>query len=378
MPAQLSQGLLVDTFTSHQWKQDSLTKLLGKSVKFFDEYEYFPQGINIKWDENKRAFAVHVEPSYQGEIVKGVSTSKGKDEIVRVLGTPHFTDEQLGLIGYAQPGYHLFLSYAENKVKAVSIYRRDQIEDTKVLVDVAKNLQAYGEKLGAPAESGDFSIFAAWGKPDYTYHLRGVGTYSWEYPSKGIAYDGAYEDAKLTIYSNFPGQDKLTELKNEKNVVFSKEDSVFLIEKFRVEDEKANIELAKSAGIASPDKKKIAVIDSDSLYNHANIRIYQPDYMPQSQLYPGYFVDEVTWLDNNWILYHTMLGVGVFNVQTHEKTEIIGIEKKANEPFEMLDVNKVQPDLAKKTIVFEISKNDKKQSYTLRYQTTGDKFTFSW
>lgn len=352
--------------------------LLGKSVKFFDEYEYYPQGIGIKWDDNKRAFSVLVDPAYKGEIVKGITTSKSKAEIVRAMGTPHFTDEKLEVIGYAQQDYYLFITFAQEKVKDMSIYRRDPITDTTALIDMAKNLQAYGEKLGAPAENASFSIFGAWGKPEFAYHLRGVGTYSWEYPSRGIAYDGALDEATLTIYSNFPGKDKLTDLINVKNVVFSQEDSLFMIEKFRIENEKEKIELAKKAGISSPDKKKIAVIDSDSLYNNANIRIYQPDYTPQAQLFPGYFVDQITWLDNNWILYHTMLGVGVFHVNTHEKIELVGMEKKANEPFEMLDVNQVQPDLAKKAIVFEVNTKEKKQTYTVRYEIKGDKITFSW
>jgi hypothetical protein len=377
-PADLSKGLLVNTFTSHRWKQDSLTKLLGKSVKEFDDYVYYPQGVSMKWDENKQAFAVLVEPSYKGEVVKGITTSKRKDEIVRVLGKPHFSDEKLELIGYAEQGYHLFFTFAQDKVKAISIYRRDQIADTKALVDMAKNLQDYGEKLGAPAEYADFSIFGAWGKPDFSYHLRGIGTYAWEYPSRGIAYDGMPDDATLTIYSNFPSKDELADLKNVKNIVFSKEDSLFLIEKLRIETEKEKIELAKKAGIPSPDKKKIAVIDSDNLYNTANIRFYQPDYTPQAQLFPGYFIDEVTWLDNNWILYQTMMGVGVYHVTTHEKIEIVGMEKKANEPFDMLDVNTVKPDLTKKAIVFEVSMKEKNQSYTVRYQITGDKITFTW
>lgn len=372
----LSQGLLVETFLTSHWKKDDLSKLLGNSLSSFDDYEVYAAGIKIRWDENNKAYGILVNNTYPGEIVKGLMTKTTKKDVTKLLGSPQFVDQSNELVGYQYDGYYLFVTFTQEKIKGISIYRRDQTSDTAALVDMAKNLQAYGEKLSSPSTANTFSIFGVWGAPDFTHHLHGIGTFAWEYPSLGIAYDGLEADATLTIYNNFSAKQELSAVKNAKNVVFSKEDSLLLEEQNRLFWEKVMIQTAKEQGISSPDKQTIALIDSDGLYSSANIRFYRADYTPLSQLYPGYFVDEVTWLDNNWVLYTTMEGSGVFNKATNEHIVILSPKKIPEGLTDFYDVNAVRVDVKSKTIWFDMS-SEKQKPYKLTYQISGNQIKFS-
>ena len=372
----LSQGLLVETFLTSNWKKDDLTKLLGNSLSTFDDYEAYAAGIKIRWDENNKAYGILVNATYPGEIVKGLTTKTTKNDVTKLLGSPQFVHQSNELVGYQYEGYYLFVTFAQEKINGISIYRRDQTSDTAALIDMAKNLQAYGEKLSSPSTANTFSIFGVWGAPDFTQHLHGIGTFAWEYPSLGIAYDGLEADATLTIYNNFSAKQELSAIKNAKNVVFSKEDSIFLEEQNRLFWEKVMVQTAKNQGVSSPDKQTIALIDSDGLYSSANIRFYRADYTPLSQLYPGYFVDEVTWLDNNWVLYTTMEGSGVFNKATNEHIVILSPKKIPEGLTDFYDVNAVRADVKNKTIWFDMS-SEKQKPYKLTYQISGNQIKFS-
>ncbi|WP_340673354.1 hypothetical protein [Brevibacillus agri] len=372
---ELAQVSLVHAFQGGQWQRDALGKFLGQVVKSFDDYVYYQAGIAVKWDENGRAFGVLAEPGFKGEIVPGITVQTSQQEILRKLGTPAFTEQEYGLIGYSYQDYYLFVTFAEQKAKAFSLYRRDRVPDTRALVDMAQHLQAYGEKLAEPAASGPFSIFAAWGQPDFTYHLHGIGTYAWEYPSRGIAYDGAPEEATLTIYSNFPAKDALPALAKLPYVSISPEDALFVAEKQRIEQEKANLLQAKSEGIFAPDRKTVAVIDSEVLYSSASIRFYDPNDKPVAQLFPGHYVNKAVWLDNNWIYYETMMGAGVYHVPTQKATVILSWDEQQAAPITMFDVNETHLDLAKKEIAFVSADS---RTYTVQYQLAGERVFLAW
>ncbi|MGM0710808.1 hypothetical protein ACWKW1_02925 [Brevibacillus parabrevis] len=374
---ELSQTSLLGFLQTGKWQRDTLRRQLGQPVKTFDGYEYFQKGVAVKWDENERAFGVLADSAFTGEIVPGITVQTAKKELLRKLGTPLFSQQEQELIGYAYPNYYLFVSFAGEKVKAFSLYRRDPLTDTRAILDMARHLQEYGEKLAEPANSGSFSIFAAWGQPDFTYHLHGIGTYAWEYPSRGIAYDGAPEDGTLTIYSNFPAKSELPALAKLPHVTISAEDALFLAEKERIELEKANVARAKSEGIASPDHKTIAVPDSEGLYSSTNIRFYNKDYQPLAQLYPGHFVNKLTWLDNNWILYETMLGVGAYYVPAQKNSVIVAMDKQPGVPFTVFDINQTRINTTKKEIVFEVG-TEAKKLYTVTYQIAGERIFFTW
>ncbi|MGG4495754.1 hypothetical protein [Brevibacillus reuszeri] len=372
----LTKGLLVETFLTNAWKKDSLTNLLGKSLASFDDYETYANAIKVRWDENNRAYGILVDPAYTGEIVKGITVKTSKKDFKRLLGTPAFVDQTNELLGYQFEGYYLFATFAQEKIKGISIYRRDQAKNTSTLIDMAKNLQAYGEKLSSPSTAQTFSIFGEWGAPDFTHHLHGIGTFAWEYPALGIAYDGLEEDATLTIYSNFSAKNDLAAIKNAKNVVFSNQDAIFLEEQNRVVWEKIMIQYAKNEGVASADKQTIALIDSDGLYSSANIRFYRKDFTPLTQLYPGYFVDDVTWLDNHWILYTTMEGSGVFNQVTGEHIVLLSPNKKPEGLSDFYDVDRVSADIKNKAILFDLA-SDQQKPFKLTYQINGNQIKFS-
>lgn len=372
-----TQASLVHVFQSGQWQRDALGKFLGQAVKSFDDYAYYQAGIAVKWDENGQAFGVLAEPGYQGEIVPGITVQTPRQEILRKLGTPAFTEQEYGLIGYSYQDYYLFVTFDEQKVKAFSLYRRDRVPDVGAFVDMAQHLQAYGEKLAEPAASGAFSIFGVWGQPDFTYHLHGIGTYAWEYPSIGIAYDGAPEEGTLTIYSNFPAKDVLSSLAKLPHVSLSPEDALVVAEKQRIEQEKANLVKLKSEGIFSPDRKTVAVIDSEGLYSSANIRFYDWKDKPVAQFFPGHFVEKVVWLDHSWIYYETMNEAGVYHVPTQKSTAILSWDKQQAVPITMFDVNETQLDLVKKEIAFVCGDKPDK-TYTVQYQLAGERIQLDW
>lgn len=371
----LSNTLLVETFLTNEWKKESLEKLLGQSHMSFDGYESYGEGIRVRWDENNRAYGILVDSSYSGEVIKGMTGKTTRTDLTRILGTPRFVDPSNELVGYQYEHYYLFATFTQERLNGISIYRRDQTDDTKALLDIAKNLGKYGDQLSSPATSASFSIFGAWGAPDYTHHLHGIGTFAWEYPARGIAYDGLEADATLTIYSNFSLRNELSAIKNEKNVIFSDEDSLFLEEKNRLAWEKALIQAAKKEGILSPDKQAIALIDSDGLYYTANIRFYRPDYTPLAQLYPGYFIDDVIWLDGNWALYSTMEGIGVFNWQTKEHQVLLSPTEGTEHPIDFYDVEGVRVDTKSKTILIDLA-GENQEPYKLTYRITGNQLQF--
>jgi len=111
----ISQGLLVETFLTSNWKKDDLTKLLGNSLSTFDDYEAYAAGIKIRWDENNKAYGILVNATYPGEIVKGLTTKTTKNDVTKLLGSPQFVDQSNELVGYQYDGYYLFVTFTQEK-----------------------------------------------------------------------------------------------------------------------------------------------------------------------------------------------------------------------------------------------------------------------
>lgn len=374
-PAVLSQRTLIDYMTENHWNMETIGSALGTPIKQIDAYEYYPAGVRIRQDDNTAIFAIIVDRLYQGEIVQGLTTKTTKQDVIKVLGNPPLIDQSNDFIGYQYDHYYLFAAFAHGNLKEFSLYRRDLATDVNELVNAAKHLQTYADKFSFPMDNRNFSIFSTWGNPEFTYHLHGIGSYEWEYPSLGIAYDGSPEKPKLTIYRNFSAAPALAELKKVKNISFSTDDSIFLKEQARIATEKEKIKAAKESGIISPDKQTIALIDADGLYSSANIRFFDANYVPVAQVYPGYFVDQVVWLDNRWVAYFTMEGMGVFNISSKENITLLNREQKPGTPLTIDDVNSLRADVKNHTLILELTDG---KTLLVRYELDGDRFRYSW
>ncbi len=375
-PPPVAKEKLVDYFAANHWSHDAISTLFGKPVKQIDAFDYYPSGIRIKLDDNQKVFALIADRSYKGEIVPGVTTSTTKPEVTGKLGNPAFHDQANQLVGYQYTGYYLFFTFDNDKIKEISVYRRDQLTDVDKLIDAAQNLQAYADKLSFPMDHRDFSLFQRWGNPDFTHHLHGIGSYAWEYPSRGIAYDGVDEDANLTIYRNDWPPHALDVLRGKKNVIFSTDDAILLKEQERIAYEKEKVEKAKEHGILSPDKLTIALIDADGLYSSANIRFYNKDYTPIAQVFPGYFIDQVVWLDNQWVAYFTMQSMGVFHTASGTNQIILTTEKSSSTPMTIFDVNAITADPVNNNLIFE--RTDNRKPYVLHYELKDNHFLYTW
>lgn len=101
--------------------------LFGSKDSYYNEYNiFFDEGIEVKnvslgadVNAQKLIFNIVFNSKYKSKIVNNLDTSSSLEDVVNVLGTPHFGSVDDGIIGYKTDKFYIFF----NLKNEVSIYR---------------------------------------------------------------------------------------------------------------------------------------------------------------------------------------------------------------------------------------------------------------
>lgn len=111
------QSDIIKKLINNNWQ--ITTSDIGTKESSFEKYDiYFDEGIEIKEVANK-VFNIIFTEKYKGNIVNNIGTTSSKEEIIKALGEPTYTDEQTKCIGYK--GKDIYVFY--NSRKEISVYR---------------------------------------------------------------------------------------------------------------------------------------------------------------------------------------------------------------------------------------------------------------
>ena len=101
----------------------------GTIDSVFNNYDlYFDEGIEVRKIENQildrgvnsnRVFNIVFTSKYKNEILNNIYTNNSLEEVINILGQPHYGNLDSGLIGYRTDKFYIFM----NSNKQISIYR---------------------------------------------------------------------------------------------------------------------------------------------------------------------------------------------------------------------------------------------------------------
>ncbi len=212
---------------SNQWKRNKLKIEITKNK--IGDYEIFEeQGLQIR-TIYKKVFNIIFTSDYNKEVVNNIKTGTDLKEIIRILGTPTFGEENLGLIGYK--GEKIYVFFTESKI---SVYRvEDQYEKLDEFIILIEKFER--EKNVKEFVNGITDIW-----PDYDQYDWDKNYVHLQYTLKGIKIEfNISSNQGITYSSNFTGKirENLTVQDIQNNIeklpkytFFDSEDSVYKLE----------------------------------------------------------------------------------------------------------------------------------------------------
>lgn len=212
---------------ANQWKRNKLKIEITKNK--IGDYEIFEeQGLQIR-TIYKKVFNIIFTSDYNKEVVNNIKTGTDLKEIIRILGTPIFGEENLGLIGYK--GEKIYVFFTESKI---SVYRvEDQYEKLDEFIILIEKFER--EKNVKEFVNGITDIW-----PDYDQYDWDKNYVHLQYTLKGIKIEfNISSNQGITYSSNFTGKirENLTVQDIQNNIeklpkytFFDSEDSVYKLE----------------------------------------------------------------------------------------------------------------------------------------------------
>lgn len=212
---------------ANQWKRNKLKIEITKNK--IGDYEIFEeQGLQIR-TIYKKVFNIIFTSDYNKEVVNNIKTGTDLKEIIRILGTPTFGEENLGLIGYK--GEKIYVFFTESKI---SVYRvEDQYEKLDEFIILIEKFER--EKNVKEFVNGITDIW-----PDYDQYDWDKNYVHLQYTLKGIKIEfNISSNQGITYSSNFTGEirENLTVQDIQNNIeklpkytFFDSEDSVYKLE----------------------------------------------------------------------------------------------------------------------------------------------------
>ena len=212
---------------ANQWKRNKLKIEITKNK--IGDYEIFEeQGLQIR-TIYKKVFNIIFTSDYNKEVVNNIKTGTDLKEIIRILGTPTFGEENLGLIGYK--GEKIYVFFTESKI---SVYRvEDQYEKLDEFIILIEKFER--EKNVKEFVNGITDIC-----PDYDQYDWDKNYVHLQYTLKGIKIEfNISSNQGITYSSNFTGKirENLTVQDIQNNIeklpkytFFDSEDSVYKLE----------------------------------------------------------------------------------------------------------------------------------------------------
>lgn len=212
---------------ANRWKRNKLKIEITKNK--IGDYEIFEeQGLQIR-TIYKKVFNIIFTSDYNKEVVNNIKTGTDLKEIIRILGTPTFGEENLGLIGYK--GEKIYVFFTESKI---SVYRvEDQYEKLDEFIILIEKFER--EKNVKEFVNGITDIW-----PDYDQYDWDKNYVHLQYTLKGIKIEfNISSNQGITYSSNFTGKirENLTVQDIQNNIeklpkytFFDSEDSVYKLE----------------------------------------------------------------------------------------------------------------------------------------------------
>ena len=179
---------------ANQWKRNKLKIEITKNK--IGDYEIFEeQGLQIR-TIYKKVFNIIFTSDYNKEVVNNIKTGTDLKEIIRILGTPTFGEENLGLIGYK--GEKIYVFFTESKI---SVYRvEDQYEKLDEFIILIEKFER--EKNVKEFVNGITDIW-----PDYDQYDWDKNYVHLQYTLKGIKIEfNISSNQGITYSSNFTGK----------------------------------------------------------------------------------------------------------------------------------------------------------------------------
>lgn len=154
------------------------------------------------------------------------------------------------------------------------------------------------------------------GKPSYRAHIHGIGHYVVSYLPEGLCFIGGPNmDSTFTLYPYLIDNPDITDLAALTKFNYSLEYADYInnqnemIKEFAVQkiEELMKAERALEQGIVSPNKELTAGYLSDGGYWEQWIVIKDKN-RPEVRVNAEYFIEDYKWLNNETLLYVTMMG----------------------------------------------------------------------
>lgn len=328
------QSEILNKIIQNNWKD--LQKEFGTKESIFNNYDiYFDEGIEVREVDNK-IFNIVFTKNYKDNIINNIKTSTSKEDIIKILGEPTFSNEQFGLIGYK--GQDIYLFY--NSKKEISIYRVEKNYDS---TEFAKIVDNYLEKKDAETlikeikqEYKDFDKYENNSQGVILqYTLKGIQISFKKGKNKGIQ---IYKNYTGTIYKDI-NLDKIIQSDElPYNVFVNNKD---LVNEFEVERLNNNNNIISSAKLQRSNEdantlqsNKFYTVKSkidDGAYKISFISIngeYENSELRES-------VDYYLWVDDyNFIYSIKNKGIYLYNLKQRKYAEIV---KGKNEEFKIIE-----------------------------------------
>lgn len=222
------QSSILEKVIQNDWKD--IKEEFGTKESIFNQYDiYFDEGIEVRKVSDK-IFNIIFTENYKEDIVNDIKTSTSKENIIKILGEPTFSNEQFDFIGYK--GKDIYLFY--NSRKEISIYRVEKDYDSTRFAQIVDNYleNKDQEKLvkDIKEEYGDFDVYDNSSQGTILqYTLKGIQINFRKGVSSGIQ---IYKNYSGTIYKDI----NLETIKNNKelpdNIFVNNQD---LVEKREIE-----------------------------------------------------------------------------------------------------------------------------------------------
>lgn len=227
------QSEIINKLINNNWK--ILDSEIGTKESTFNSYDiYFDEGIELR-KINNQVFNIVFTDKYKLNIVNNITTAFSKEEIIRILGNPTFSNESTGIIGYKGKDIYVFFNTLN---KQISIYMVEK--DT----NISQFYELYKKSKEENKSITQFINILKEKMNNYDYYKETNRYIELQYTLKGIKLQFNVGDENgILLYNNYLGfvydDTKISDIHEHieripKDIFLKNENLVFLNEINRV------------------------------------------------------------------------------------------------------------------------------------------------
>jgi hypothetical protein len=238
------------------------------------------QGVSVKGASEQEFICFG--RNYEGEVLPGIKIGDSLEAAAQLLGEPQFFNAALNYVGYRTEGFYFALEGKDivDRIVFVKNYKLPEGYDS-IITDYLSDQWTSKDFLNK------YPLYSFLGQL-----YRGGRSLIYPFGLEFHEYTGAPD---VFVYSNYGGV-----VPKSKRIEFVEQDGA----EIRLKNFFSRNNIPET-GITSPDGKKIAFEHTwIGLYEYNNVYVYSTDdsFSPRVFL-PGYWVDDMRWLDDNLLLY---------------------------------------------------------------------------